>query len=318
MNWLDGVIIISLIFFTFEGFRKSFIGESLNFLSFLLALFLSLRFYNLISVIFEKFWQFPHSLSSILGFIFVWLLVETFFFGLIHLSFRPSVLTIKIDKLLGYLSAIPALLRGLVFISIILVVIGTFPIQPKLKQAVYESKIGSIILQQTTQLEAPLKNVFGGITTDSLNFLTVKPETQERVDLGFKLNQFKAREDLEYKMIELLNKERTTQRLGALNYNSQLQNIARPHSEDMFQRGYFSHYSPEGDSVAQRAEKAGFNYLIIGENLAYAPDLNLAHIGLMNSPGHRANILSKDYQQIGIGILDGGVYGLMITQVFSN
>ena len=44
----------------------------------------------------------------------------------------------------------------------------------------------------------------------------------------------------------------------------------------------------------------------------------LAHKGLMDSEGHRANILSPDFNKIGIGIMDGGVYGLMVTQVFSN
>jgi uncharacterized protein YkwD len=58
--------------------------------------------------------------------------------------------------------------------------------------------------------------------------------------------------------------------------------------------------------------------LVIGENLAYAPNLELAHTGLMNSEGHRANILSPDFNKVGIGIEDGGVYGLMVTQVFSN
>jgi uncharacterized protein YkwD len=86
----------------------------------------------------------------------------------------------------------------------------------------------------------------------------------------------------------------------------------------MFKRGYFAHNSPEGENVADRAEKVGVDYQVIGENLAYAPTLALAHNGLMNSPGHRANILSSDYQKIGIGVQDGGVYGLMITQVFSN
>ena len=119
-------------------------------------------------------------------------------------------------------------------------------------------------------------------------------------------------------MIKLVNFERTSRGFNALTYDPKLMEVGRKHSADMFKRGYFSHYSPEGKSVADRAEKGGINYLVIGENLAYAPNLDLAHNGLMNSPGHRANILSADFNKIGIGILDGGVYGLMITQVFSN
>ena len=106
--------------------------------------------------------------------------------------------------------------------------------------------------------------------------------------------------------------------MGSLRFDASLQKIARLHSEDMFIRGYFSHYSPENETVAERAMKNDVNYMVIGENLAYAPDLELAHEGLMNSPGHRANILSPEFEKVGIGIMDGGVYGLMVTQVFSN
>jgi uncharacterized protein YkwD len=106
--------------------------------------------------------------------------------------------------------------------------------------------------------------------------------------------------------------------LKILEFDANLRKVARGHSEDMFKRGYFSHYSPEGDSVADRAEEQNIDFLVIGENLAFAPNLELAHRGLMNSEGHRANILSKDYGKIGIGVLDGGVYGKMFTQVFSN
>ena len=55
-----------------------------------------------------------------------------------------------------------------------------------------------------------------------------------------------------------------------------------------------------------------------GENLALSQNAGLAMEGLMDSPLHRANILSPEYTKIGIGIMDGGVYGLMVTQVFSN
>ena len=119
-------------------------------------------------------------------------------------------------------------------------------------------------------------------------------------------------------MIDLVNKERQKMGVKTLSFDSQLRDIGRGHSMDMFLKGYFSHYSPEGKTVADRANESGVKFLVIGENLAYAPSLSLAHDGLMNSSGHRANILSEDFNKIGIGIMDGGVYGLMITQVFSN
>lgn len=63
---------------------------------------------------------------------------------------------------------------------------------------------------------------------------------------------------------------------------------------------------------------ANIRFVVAGENLALAQNLLLAHDGLMNSPGHRANILREAFGRVGIGILDGGIYGLMVTQKFRN
>ena len=55
-----------------------------------------------------------------------------------------------------------------------------------------------------------------------------------------------------------------------------------------------------------------------GENLALAPTTEFAHEGLMNSPGHRANILNGQFRRVGIGVLDGGIYGKMFVQEFTD
>jgi uncharacterized protein YkwD len=94
--------------------------------------------------------------------------------------------------------------------------------------------------------------------------------------------------------------------------------VARAHSRDMFARGYFSHVSPDGGKLSERIRQRELRYLLAGENLALAPTLPMAHQGLMNSPGHRANILRPHFGRLGIGVLDGGAHGLMVTQNFRN
>lgn len=318
MNWIDLVIIIIFLFFALEGIRRSFIGETLDFLSFLFAFFLSLRFYNFAGSLFITYFNLPHSVANVLGFMSVWVLVEIILYLMTQfLLFRLEIIH-RLNQKLTIFSVIPALLRGLVFIAVILVLLGTFPIQPQIKKAVVDSKIGSVVLENAQLLEKPLKNVFGGLTNETFTFFTIRPKSDQTVDLGFQTSEFRPRPDLESRMIDLVNEERQKQGLKKLSYRSELLEIGRTHSADMFRRGYFSHYSPEGKSVADRADERKVAYLVIGENLAYAPNLDLAHKGLMDSPGHRANILSVDYNRIAIGIMDGGVYGLMITQVFSN
>lgn len=318
MNWVDLVIIALLIFFIYESIGRNFLGEVLDSLSFIIAFFASLRFYNEFAQFFLTAFQIPNSLAKIFGFLSVWFLVETVFFGIIHFVLFRYLGTIHLPKWLNKLSVIPAIFRGLVFVSIILVLLGTFPIQPMIKKDILDSQIGSAILNETHRLEGPLKNVFGGITEDTFTFLTIKPRSDETVNLGFKTSEFSPDSAMEDQLIVLVNKERTSRNLQPLEKIDTLTRIGRNHSADMFTRGYFAHNSPEGESVANRANKAGYLYLVIGENLAYAPTVQLAHKGLMDSKGHRENILSPEFNKIGIGIMDGGVYGLMVTQVFSN
>src|SRR6185503_18152883 len=77
--------------------------------------------------------------------------------------------------------------------------------------------------------------------------------------------------------------------------------------------GYFAHETPEGLSPFDRMRAANVRFLVAGENLALAPTLSLAHTGLMNSPGHRANILRPQFGRVGIGIMDGGMRGLRVA-----
>lgn len=316
LNWVDFTILSALFIFSVQAIGRPLVVELADFVGFLLAFFLSFTYYNFLANILKSQFDISHGLSLALGFMFTWFLTETIFYVISRLLL-PKVpkLVFKGEK---FMAVVPAFLRALVFISIILVMVATFPIQPKIKKAVIESKIGSFILSYTQQFEQPVKSVFGGISQESLTFLTIKPETNESVNLGFKTDQFKVDENLEKQMIGLVNKERTSVGLKALVFDEKLQKTARDHSEDMFKKGFFSHYSPDGKTVADRAKKYEVEYFTIGENLAYAPSLELGHQGLMDSPGHRANILSEDYGKIGIGVMDAGVYGLMFTQVFSD
>ncbi len=316
MNWVDLIIIGTLIIFALESVGRPLILELLDFASFLVAFFISFSYYNYAAKFFENIFKVPHGLALVLGFMIGWFGSEMIFYFLVRLIL-PKIPLLKIpgEKIL---SVIPAFLRGLIFIALTLVLFATFPIQPAIKKAVLDSRVGSLVLKNAYSLEGPVKQVFGQVSNDSLTFLTIEPKTDERINIGFQTDKITIDEVSEKAMIDLVNKERVSRGLKTLIFDAKLRAIARAHSEDMFRRGYFSHYSPEGKTVADRATAAGIDFLVVGENLAYAPTLDSAHKGLMNSPGHKANILSTDFNKIGIGVLDGGVYGKMFTQVFTN
>jgi uncharacterized protein YkwD len=84
----------------------------------------------------------------------------------------------------------------------------------------------------------------------------------------------------------------------------------------MIDNNYFSHNSPTYGSPFDMMKSFNINYVQGGENIAGNRDVPAAHEALMNSPGHRKNILSPDFTHIGIGIQGGGQYGNMFTQMF--
>lgn len=120
----------------------------------------------------------------------------------------------------------------------------------------------------------------------------------------------------EQQMLELVNRERAALGLRPLQADSELTRLARMKSQDMINLNYFAHQSPTYGSPFEMMRAAGVTFRLAGENLAGSSTVSRAHTALMNSPGHRANILNSGYTHIGIGAISGGRHGLMITQLF--
>ncbi len=120
----------------------------------------------------------------------------------------------------------------------------------------------------------------------------------------------------EQEMLRLLNAARAQNNLPALQIDMKVTNVARIKSQDMIDNNYFSHNSPKYGSPFDMMKSFNISYVQAGENIAGNQTVQNAHNALMNSPGHRKNILSPDFTHIGIGIKKGGQYGNMFTQMF--
>ena len=126
-------------------------------------------------------------------------------------------------------------------------------------------------------------------------------------------------------VLELTNQERSKAGLEPLKLNTKLTQTAEEHSDSMAADDFFSHTGVDGSSVGDRASNNGYQYSIVGENIAagYSTAQQVV-TGWMNSPGHRANILNSNYTEIGIGYEflqndTGSVnYNHYWTQVFGN
>jgi len=102
--------------------------------------------------------------------------------------------------------------------------------------------------------------------------------------------------------VELLNADRAENGLSALKTNSQLTSLAGDYAQDMIDRNFFAHNNPEGQTPFDRMKNAGISYTYAGENLAINNNVTAAETAFMNSSGHRANILNKNYTEVGVGV----------------
>lgn len=119
----------------------------------------------------------------------------------------------------------------------------------------------------------------------------------------------------------LTNEERADGGIATLQRNALLDQAAQMKAQDMAAKGYYAHVSPEGLTPMYWVERSGYKYLVIGENLVVnRTDADQVVDAFMGSPGHRANILRKDFTDIGVGVANGTYKGKSATftvQIFA-
>jgi uncharacterized protein YkwD len=204
------------------------------------------------------------------------------------------------------------------FVTIAVLIVAASPLPTAAKAPIVDSGIGKLLVAAGTGVQQQFNNLFGSALKDTLAFKTIKTDSSDSVSLGFTDTNATVCEEDEVKMLDLLNRERTDRGLSALMLDTQLREVGRAHSADMLARGYFAHVNPDGLDPFDRMDRAGVSYTYAGENLAFAPTVEIAHTGLMNSPGHKANILKPEYTKVGIGCMDAGYRGQMFSQEFKG
>ncbi|MFJ3220563.1 CAP domain-containing protein [Kitasatospora sp. NPDC086801] len=118
-------------------------------------------------------------------------------------------------------------------------------------------------------------------------------------------------------VVDLVNVERAKAGCGPVTAEPRLAGAAQSHSDDMADRNYFDHVSPDGDHADHRIEVTGYRWSTWGENIARGQkDPAAVMDSWMNSPGHRANILNCAFKQLGVGVRTGSG-GPWWTQVFA-
>jgi uncharacterized protein YkwD len=319
INPIDILLAILILLSVLNGYRRGFVHGVLDLAGWVLSLLAGLRYYEPVALwlgpridLWSEVWDRP--VAFVLVAVFVGVIVQVI--GYWSLRRLPEdIHEHRVNQIFG---VIPGFINGVIIVAILSALLLAIPLSEGLSERTRDSAFVNRLAVYAEQLESELRPVFGDAIARTMNLLTIRPDSNERVSLPFTVENSRPRPDLEKQMLDLVNKERVANGLNPLAPDPELTEVARKHSADMFVRGYFAHDTPEGLSPFDRMRQANVRFTTAGENLALAPTIPVAHNGLMNSPGHRANILRPEFGRLGIGVMDGGMRGLMVSQEFRD
>jgi uncharacterized protein YkwD len=317
MNWVDLALGLIVLISIIAGWRRGFLRGSLALLCWVGSLIAGYVLYPQTAGVISRVvnfgvWLLP--VAFILTTVFARLLIGVVV-GLITRTIPEHANHTTVNRLFGI---IPGAINGWIYAVIASALLLALPLKQSINEQTRKSRFAPALAMQSEWANKKLAPVFDQAVRHTMNSLTVHPRSDERVELNFTYDNPVPRPELESQMLALVNKERRKAGLSPLSADPEMTRVARAHSSDMFARGYFAHESPEGKDPFDRMKDAHVKFLTAGENLALAQTLEIAHTNLMNSPGHRANILNPAYGRLGIGVMDGGFYGLMISQEFRD
>ncbi|HEY9325837.1 MAG TPA: CvpA family protein [Candidatus Limnocylindria bacterium] len=316
---IDLAIVLLLLAAIWAGYRSGFIATAYGLATWIISFAAAVLYQAQAARLTENFGVSPVTAQPI-GFIVVLVLVEALFSIAGHFALTPIVRAVhrapaleRADRIGG---VVPAAARALFVIAIVLAAVVVSPLSSDVKASVESSRIARGLIDQISAFQPILAKLSGQLGETVPLFVTKLGEDQ-REDLDLPSNlQLSADPIAERQMFDLVNDERAAVGLARLQWDDRLLPVARQHSEEMFKLKYFAHQSPVSGSPFDRLKTAGITYTRAGENLAYAQSVSVAHRGLMQSQGHRENILRPEFTHMAIGVVSAGPYGRMFTQMF--
>lgn len=317
-NFIDILLVLIVLLSVWSGWRRDFILGFLDLIGRLTSFLAALYFYQPVAERLVTVTGWSHVWNQPLAFVLIIIVVSLIVQLLGSFLLKSVSKDVHNHRVNHFFGVFPGLVNGLLTAAIVSALLLSAPFSDAVNENTRNSQIVNRLSVYTEEIENALSPIFDRAVEQTLNRITIKPESNERVELPFKVENYRPRPDLEDEMLQLVNRERAANGLAPLAADPEMTEVARLHSGDMFARGYFSHNTPENKTPFDRMRQSEVRFRTAGENLALAPTLSIAHTGLMNSPGHRANILEPKFGRLGIGVLDGGRRGLMITQNFRN
>jgi len=321
---VDVLALLLLAYLLLRGWTRGFIREAFDLAALIIGTVLAFRLAPVVGSAFTGFFGWSEAIARLIGGTIV-------FFGV---GLGGALLTRLIERRF----AMPGLNRvnraggaglaaawGLFVATLILTIGVVLPMPP----AVAGYLDDSVVSRTLTNPAGIPQEVFNDLAGDRIVEALVNLRDlvgDRRVVIGpgdvleippADLEDLRADPAAAREIFERVNRAREAAGLGPLQWRDDLAVVAAGHAREMYLGGYFAHESPERGTVGDRLRAASIDYSIAGENLALAATPDEVHDGLMESPGHRANILGEDFEEVGIAVVRGPL-GLMTVQVFTG
>lgn len=318
MNAIDLGIVCVVGFFVVLGLRRGFLMGTLDLVGVVAALIVAALLYGrLVDPLTDL--GLSRGLAAIVAFAGLNVVAQVVFNIVTRVLFSPLrrlpwPWPIRwSDALFGVL---PGAIKGLALAAVVVIPLAFLQQPMVLSEQVRTSRLADPLV------DVGLDALYGAVDRYDISLtdfavMTSRPAT-EGIALPFTVTTgLTVDEATEAEMLLLVNKERIAAGLDPVVADAELTAVARDHGNEMFRLGYFAHESPVTGDPSDRLGAAGIPYLVSGENLAFAPTVEIAHRGLMQSPGHRANILNPAFTRLGVGVIRSENRGLMFSQEFA-
>ncbi len=321
VNWVDLILIVIIGLGALAGTRRGFLRGAIDLLTILASIFAAAFGYHWLAGVISSHVNVSSLVANVLSFALIAVAVQFVVSFLILTPLSPLIYSARLmpvsRQLDTALGIIPGAIKGLVSAMAVVLVLVLLPFGHGLDPTISRSALAQHLLSGANQIASDAEGRAGVDLSDFM--IVTEPSSDEGMRLPFSVSSgLHESTDDEAQMLEMVNAARSEHGLSPLKADPQLQSLAVAHSQEMLELGYFAHNSPLSGSPSDRFDAAGVSYSIAGENIAYAPTVDVAQRGLMRSPGHRDNILSDQFARIGIGVVTTPFGTRMITQEFAG
>ncbi len=321
VNWVDVALIVIVGLGALAGIRRGFLRGAIDLLTIVVSVVIAAVAYHWVADFIASRFHLSTVIASVIGFTGVAIVVQFAISLLVVTPLSPLISVARhtpVSKQLdAFLGLAPGAVKGLAIAMAVVMLLVLMPFGSGVDPSLGRSALAQHLLSGANQIATDAEGHAGINLSDFM--IVTEPATDQGMRLPFSVKSgLKESTTDEAQMLQLLNEARAQNGLAPLKSDPQLQQVAAAHSQEMLELGYFAHISPLHGNPTDRMDAAGVTYTVAGENIAYAPTVDVAQRGLMRSPGHRANILSSQYTRVGIGVVVTPFGTRMFTQDFAG